>query len=154
MNLLDKNITQIVSEIVEKKGFFLIDLIIRGTSSKKVIEVFIDGAGDISAEDCADVSREIDAELETLPDVGSDYRLDVSSPGVDKPLKFLKQFPKHVNRKFDVSYMSGDETKTLTGKLLRVDGEDLVFSLNNNEVKINFNNIKKAKVIISFFPKG
>ncbi len=150
MNLLDQNIVQIVSEIVERKGFFLIDLVIRGTSSKKVIEVFIDGASDVTAEDCANLSREIDAELETLPDMGSDYRLDVSSPGVDKPLKFLKQFPKHVNRKFDVSYKSGDETKTLTGRLLRVDGEDLIFSSNNNEVKINFNNIKKAKVIISF----
>ncbi len=150
MNFLDSNIAQVVSEIVERKGFFLIDLILRGTSSKRVIEVFIDSSRDVSAEDCANISREINAELETLPEIGSDYRLDVSSPGVDKPLKFLKQFPKHVNRKFDVSYLSGYETKTLTGKLLRVDGEDLVFSSGNNEIKINFNNIKKAKVVISF----
>ena len=78
------------------------------------------------------------------------YRLDVSSPGTDKPLKFLSQFPKHINRKFEVSYTSNDETKKLSGKLIKVEGDTLVFLSNQNEISINFNNIKKAKVIVSF----
>ena len=77
-------------------------------------------------------------------------RLDVSSPGTDKPLKFLAQYPKHINRKFDVSYISDDETKKLTGKLIKVEGDILVFLSNQNEISVNFNNIKKAKVLVSF----
>jgi len=150
MNLLDENIKEIVSKIVERNGFFLIDLILRGTEHKRVIEVFIDGEKDISAEDCATVSREIDSELKDLLIKHPDYRLDVSSPGIDRPLKFLKQYIKHVNRKFDISYRSGEEIKKLSGKLASIDGDYLTFISNNKEVIINFNNIVKANVIVSF----
>ena len=151
MNLGEVNITQKIAEIVERKGFFPIEIIVRGTPSKRVIEVFIDGEKDISAEDCADVSREISSEFENIPAVGNDYRLDVSSPGVDKPLKFLKQYPKHINRNFEVSYKLKDDTKKFSGKLIKVDDQDLTFlTRENSEVKINFNNIKKARVVVSF----
>ena len=150
MNSIEKNIARVIKEVVEKKRFILIESIIRGTNSKRVFEVFIDGEKDISAKDCADTSREIDSGLEIILGVNANYRLDVSSPGIDKPLKFLKQYPKHVNRKFELSYQEGDETKKINAKLLKVDGEDLFFSSKNNEVKINFSQIKNAKVTVSF----
>jgi len=150
MNSIEKNIARVIKEVVEKKRFILIESIIRGTNSKRVFEVFIDGEKDISAKDCADTSREIDSGLEIILGVNANYRLDVSSPGIDKPLKFLKQYPKHVNRKFELSYQEGDETKKINAKLLKVDGEDLFFSSQNNEVKINFSQIKNAKVTVSF----
>jgi ribosome maturation factor RimP len=151
MNLGETNITQKIAEIVERKGFFPVEIIVRGTPSKRVMEVFIDGEKDISAKDCADVSREINSELENLPAAGNDYRLDVSSPGVDKSLKFLKQYPKHINRNFEVSYKLSNDTKKLTGKLIKVENQDLTFlTKDNKEIIINFNNIKKAMVIISF----
>ena len=151
MNLNEANIAQKIAEIVERKGFFPVEVIIRGTPSKRVIEVFIDGEKDVTADDCANVSREINSEFENLPEAGNDYRLDVSSPGVDKPLKFLKQYPKHIKRNFEVLYKSGEETKKISGKLIDVEKEDLTFLCKNiGEVKINFNNIKKAKVTVSF----
>ncbi len=150
MSLIDENIKEIVRKAVEDKQFLLIDLVIRGSEQKKVIEVFIDGERNISAEDCANVSQDIDSQLKILLAKNPDYRLDVSSPGVDRPLKFLSQFRKHINRKFDVSYKSGDEIKNLTGKLAAIDGDYLTFLVNNKEVIINFNNIIKAKVLISF----
>ena len=78
------------------------------------------------------------------------YRLDVSTPGVDRPLKFLKQFPKHINRNFEVTYKAGDEARTITGKLLSVEREELTFLSDKKEVLIEFKNITTAKVIISF----
>ena len=150
MNLLDENIKEIVSKAVKRNGFFLIELILRGTEHKRVIEVFIDGEKDISADDCAAVSREIESQLKDLLAKHPDFRLDVSSPGIDRPLKYLKQYLKHVNRKFDISYRSGEEIKKLSGKLASIDGDYLTFISNNKEVIINFNNIVKANVIVSF----
>lgn len=150
MSSIDENIKEIVTKAVEDKQFLLIDLVIRGSEQRKVIEVFIDGERNISAEDCANVSQDIDSQLKLLLAKNPDYRLDVSSPGVDRPLKFLSQFRKHINRKFDVSYKSDDEIKNLTGKLAAIDGDYLTFLVNNKEVIINFNNIIKAKVLISF----
>ncbi len=157
MNLFEENIKEIAKIAAEKCGFFLIDTVFRGKKGNRIIEVYIDSEANISADDCAKVSLDIDFHLGNIPDIGSNYRLDVSSPGVDRSLKFLKQYPKHINRKFDVTYMFGDETKKISGKLIRINGEDLIFSNNSippyeagGETIINFNNIINAKVIVSF----
>ncbi len=149
MNLLIEKIHNTALEAAGRNGFFLIDLIVRGNDKNRVIEVFIDGETIVSADDCAKVSREINSELEDDPSLGS-YRLDVSSPGVDRPLKYLKQYPKHVDRKFDITYTDGDSKKKTTAVLKKIDGDDMTFFSNNNEFKVNFNNNLKAKVIISF----
>lgn len=150
MSLLHENIKEIVTKAVEKNGFLLIDLILRGTEHNRVIEVYFDGEKDVSADDCASVSREIDSHLKDLLVKHPDFRLDVSSPGIDRPLKFLKQYHKHVNRKFDISYASDEEIKKLSGKLAAIEGDYLTFISNNKEVIINFNNIVKANVIVGF----
>lgn len=151
MNLLKKNIEEIVSAIVEKNNFFLIDTIVRGTINKPVIEVFIDGEKNVSAADCAKINREINSEIEEKSLINSKYRLDVSSPGTDRPLIYLKQFPKNINRMFEVSYKENNETKKLTGKLTAVNNSELTFlTKKQNQVIINFNNIEKAMVILSF----
>jgi len=150
MNTLEKKIYKIAAETAEKNGLFLIELNIRGDLKRRVIEIFIDGEINITADDCASISRQIDQQLETLQDMRSIYRLDVSSPGVDRPIKYLKQFPKHLNRKFEVTYSSESGTKTTTGVLTAIEGEELSFLANKQLTVINFNNIIKAKVIISF----
>ena len=150
MNIFDEKIKVIANSVVEKNGFFLIDFVLRGNEKNRVIEIFIDGEKNISAEDCANISREINTEIETQNLNESNYRLDVSSPGIDRPLLYLKQYPKHLNRKFDISYNQNNETKKLTGKLVDVSGKDLTFLSDNKQIIINFNNIKKAKVIASF----
>jgi ribosome maturation factor RimP len=150
MNLEEKNINNIANEILKEKNFFMVDFIFRGNPNERTIEIFIDSEKNVTAEDLAEINRLINSKIEENNLLSSGYRLDVSSPGTERPLVFLKQFPKHINRKFDVSYKSNDETKKLSGKLIRVEGENLFFLSNQNEISINFNNIKKAKVIVSF----
>ncbi|MGE5435951.1 MAG: ribosome maturation factor RimP [Syntrophothermus sp.] len=150
MNTLNEKIRSIALNTAEKNGFFLIDLIVRGSEQNRVFEIYIDGEKNVSAEDCALVSREINTELsEMLPN--AKYRLDVSSPGVERPLIYLKQYHKHINRKFEVDYKLGEQVIKMKGKLLNVDGENLTFETDKKqEVIVNFNNITKAIVIISF----
>lgn len=150
MNILEKNIYKIAEETAEKHGLFFVDLTIRGDRKRRIIEIYIDGEKNVTADDCALISRQIDEQLETLPELNSAYRLDVSSPGVDRPLKFLKQFPKNLNRKFEVSYKTEEGEKTLTAVLTAIEGDELHFLANKKQTVINFNNIIKAIVIISF----
>ncbi len=150
MNFKEQKIKDTAKEIVEKNNFFLIDLNFRGNPKQRVIEIFIDGEKNISAEDCAMVSREINKKIEEENLLESSYRLDVSSPGVDRPLIYLKQFPKHVNRNMEIIFEQEDQTKKIKAKLLNVEDENLVFQHNNNEIIINFNKIQKAKVLVSF----
>lgn len=150
MDIIKENIVRISNEIAERLNFFVIDIIFRGDNRKKIIEVFVDAEKNIDADNLAEISREINSVIEEQDIIQQAYRLDVSTPGVDRPLKFLKQFPKHINRNFEVTYKTGDETKTITGKLLSVEREDLTFLSDKKEVLIEFKNITTAKVIISF----
>jgi ribosome maturation factor RimP len=150
MDIIKENIVRISNEIAEKLNFFVIDITFRGDNRKKIIEVFVDAEKNIDADNLAEISREINSIIEEQDVIQQAYRLDVSTPGVDRPLKFLKQFPKHINRNFEVTYKTGDETRTITGKLLSVEREELTFLSDKKEVLIEFKNITTAKVIISF----
>jgi ribosome maturation factor RimP len=151
MNLSAENIKKITENVTNNSGYLLIDFLVRGYGKNTVIEIFIDGENFISADDCSKVSREINNRLSNLIQQEDNYRLDVSSPGVDKPLKFIQQFPKHLNKKFELSYKQETEIKKTVGKLTEVKDEILRFLLNNNEeLVLDFKDIIKAKVIISF----
>ncbi len=104
MNFFEKNIRELIEQVVGNKGFFLIDLVFRGDRSNRVLEVYMDAEHNVTAEDCAEISREINKRIDEEMVFESGYRLEVSSPGINRPLKFLKQFPKHTGRKFDISY--------------------------------------------------
>ena len=150
MDIIKENIVRISNEIAEKLNFFVIDITFRYDNRKKIIEVFVDAEKNIDADNLAEISREINSVIEDQDIIQQAYRLDVSTPGVDRPLKFLKQFPKHINRNFEVTYKTEDETRTITGKLLSVEREELIFLSDKKEVLIEFKNITTAKVIISF----
>ena len=150
MDIIKENIVRISNEIAEKLNFFVIDINFRGDNRKKIIELFVDAEKNIDADNLAEISREINSIIEDQDIIQQAYRLDVSTPGVDRPLKFLKQFPKHINRNFEVTYKTEDETRTITGKLLSVEREELTFLSDKKEVLIEFKNITTAKVIISF----
>ncbi len=154
MNLPEKNIEEISKKIIEENGFFLIDFVVRGNTNNRVFEIFIDGEKNISADDCAKVSREVNKAIEDNQLISSSYRLDVSSPGVDRPLIYLKQYPKHIGRKLEVSYIQNDSAKKNIGILKNIEADNLFFEVNKHDLIINFNNIKKAKVILSFSLKG
>jgi len=145
-----QRIIKLIEEIVSANGFIPIDIVFRGDQHLPVIEVYIDGEKGITTVECAMISRAINDEFETLNLIDSGYRLDVSSPGVERPLKFLAQYIKHINRKFEISYTDSEGEKKLTGKLIGIDGENLFFAEKNSEYKIKFNNITKANVLISF----
>lgn len=152
MNFLEENIRKIAEESASKYGFFLIDVIVRGTARNPVIEIYVDGEGIVSVDDCAKISRDINTKIEETDLKESDYRLDVSSPGVERPLKFLKQYTKHLNRKFEITYKLNNIKTRLTGQLINIEGDKLFFidSKTKKETIINFNDILKANVLISF----
>lgn len=149
-NMEKQQIFNRFEEIVRAQGFVLIDLVMRGDNHLRIIEVYIDNEKGITTVDCANVSRMLNEIIESEKLIDSQYRLDVSSPGVERPLKFLVQYGKHINRKLEIEFKEAEEIKKLNAKLIRIEGEDLFFTEKNSEYKINFNNIIKAKVLISF----
>ena len=167
MNYLQQNIIQIAEQTAEKLGFLLVDVSLKGDNRNRIVEVFIDSRNGVSVGNCAEMSREMASVLDSADLITSKYRLDVSSPGVERPLKYMDQYFKHLERKFEVEFAlpfkieqtgtetsggpnTAEEIRKITGKLVKIDGDTLTFKVNNEEVPVNFNTIKTAKVLISF----
>ncbi|MFA3782484.1 ribosome maturation factor RimP [Melioribacteraceae bacterium 4301-Me] len=145
-----QDLLQKFEAVVNSLNYLFIDLRVRGDSKLKIIELFVDNEKGITSEDCTIISKEIKATIEKYGLIESDYRLDVSSPGVDRPLKYLEQYKKHLNRKFELEYMENEQLHDFVGRLINITGNQLSFSNKQGEIKINFDNIKKARVLISF----
>lgn len=151
MNHFNKNIVEIARESAEKLGFLLIDVSFRGDERNRIIEIYIDSETGITTEDCARLSDEINTILDEKNIISSNYRLDVSSPGVDRPLKYLAQYSKHQNRKFEIVYSINEDSQTkAVGRLDHIEDNVLYFNINNVLTPIGFEKIKSAKVLISF----
>ena len=147
---MKNEVKYLAKEIAEENGFLLISSITKGSNKNPQFEIFIDSEEGISADDCAKFSRSLKKRLEEGEIGELDYKLVVSSPGIDEPLKHLVQFKKHVGREFKISFEEGDKVLSIESKLIKIEGEDLLFSFKNEEIEINFNKIKKAKVKVSF----
>jgi len=142
-----------VAGIVEKNlstDLFLVDVIIKGKNIGKKVIVLVDGDKGVSIDQCAKISRSISDEFEQTELIDGAYKLEVSSPGLDYPIKMKRQFVKNVGRNLDVE--KADESR-LQGKLIDV-GDSIVLEVSEKKqvtkVEIPIENIKKANVLVSF----
>jgi ribosome maturation factor RimP len=117
------------------------------------ITVIVDGDAGITIDDCANLSRALgDAMHEG--NVLEDYNLEVTTPGIDQPLKLLRQYPKHIGRNLKIELK---EKEIVRGKLQQVESNNIVIEEETknkkgekNIRKIEFNQIDKTFVQISF----
>lgn len=148
MDIDKRKLEQSLAKIVEENGYLLIDLAIQNRKGGKVIEVFVDNETGITVDDCAKLSRILNDNIKALGLSEIVNRLDVSSPGIDRELKYLIQFKKHINRYFKVNYVENETIVEKELQLKKIEDEKLTFLLDKKEIEINYKDIKKAKVII------
>jgi ribosome maturation factor RimP len=100
-----------LSDYLENAGLFLVDV---NVLLNNKIEIFADGKTNITIDQCAAISRHIENYLESNGYVGDKYTLEVSSPGMDQPLKVTSQFEKQKGKMVDVVLKNGNK---ITGTL-------------------------------------
>ena len=149
-----KSIEELVGNIIEgDSDVFLVSTRIKPTNNFKI---YLDADSGLSIDKCIRINRALYKTIEEqgwYPD--GNFSLEVSSPGVDEPLKMLRQYKKNVGRKLEVVFT--DDAKQ-EGKLISVDdnGIQLEYTEGKNKKavthlkEIAFSDIKQATVIISF----
>jgi len=114
---------RLIATLVEALGFELFELRIGGTRSRPTVQVRIDrlDGGSVTVDDCAVVSRAVEAKLDEDGSLGDRYTLEVSSPGLERPLRNAADWHRFVGRRASVS------SPALNGReeveILAVDGE-------------------------------
>ena len=109
----------------------------------------------VGIEDCEAVSREVSAQLDVEDPITGNYTLEVSSPGIDRPLFGAAQFARFVGESAKVTLqLPQDGRRRLQGSILRVEGETIVFSVDSAEFAVDVNNIEKARLVPDWVALG
>lgn len=148
-----------IRQIIEKKAlkddFFIVDISVK---SNNKIQIFIDNGQGITIGQCAEVSKHVEHILLTKD---LNFELEVSSPGLDFPLRVPEQYEKYIGKKIAVTYNNGNKIAGLlvkaTDDFIEIEKEEKVAvpgrkkkEIQLKEVKILFQDIKTTKVFISF----
>ncbi|MBL7863344.1 MAG: ribosome maturation factor RimP [Cyclobacteriaceae bacterium] len=137
-----------------KPGHFLVEVIASAKNLSK-ITVVIDGDNGVTIDDCGELSRSLSSRLDEMDFGTSRYVLEVTTPGVDHPLKLQRQYVKNVGRGLKVQRR---DKSLVSGKLDRADAAGVVLKqeikegkkVSEREIVIPFNDIEKAFVMVSF----
>ena len=114
------------------------------------IRVVIDAERPVTLDDTTNLSKKLrnDDELDIrFPD---GYRLEVTTPGLDKTLESPFQFRKNIDRELKVTFSNGDDTQTITGTLIDANDTCVNIMESGQEFSLGYDQINSAKVLISF----
>lgn len=115
---------------------------------RSLLRVYIDRPAGITVEDCSKVSRQISALLDVEDPIQGHYTLEVSSPGLDRPLFEIEHFVKYVGRKVKLRLLVPIENqRNMVGVLTGVEGMNIHLSLDGRMIEVPFSTIEKAKLI-------
>jgi ribosome maturation factor RimP len=146
-----EEITPVVERKLEAMGLELYDLKYHRAGRHSVLRVYIDKADGVTVGDCERASRELSVLLDVEEFSQAPYTLEVSSPGVDRPLRYERDFRRAVGREVTVELFEPRlEKKRLEGRVLSCEDGMVVLETQRGEVPVRLENVKSGKVELRF----
>lgn len=143
----DQQITDMLRNTVEALGFELWGVEYLSQGRHSLLRIYIDAENGITVDDCANVSEQVSAVLDVEDPITGEYTLEVSSPGMDRLLFALDQYPGYVGEILDVKLRSAFEgRRKFKGRLTGVEGDDIVLQVDDHEYLLPHGSIEKARV--------
>lgn len=151
MATLEQNLQEMLQGAVENLGCELWGIECQRAGRFMTVRLFIDKEGGVTVDDCADVSRQVSAILDVEDPIADKYNLEVSSPGLDRPLFTLPQFERYIGQDIAVNLrIPVMERRKWQGKLERIENDMVTLIVDGQEQVLVFGNIQKANVVAKF----
>ena len=151
MATLEQNLQEMLQGAVEDLGCELWGIECQRAGRFMTVRLFIDKEGGVTVDDCADVSRQVSAILDVEDPIADKYNLEVSSPGLDRPLFTLQQFERYIGQDIIVHLrIPAMERRKWQGKLERIENDMVILIVDGQEQVLVFGNIQKANVVAKF----
>ena len=151
---IDQKITELVEPVLEDMGFELVNVEYLSKHGKWVLILYIDKEGGVSIDDCARVSGEMGDLIEVKDIIDHEYVLEVSSPGLDRPLKKEKDFIHSLEKKIKVRMLSPiGGRRNFTGVLKHFEGGNIYIELDGGPVILPWAGVEKANLVYEFSQK-
>ena len=149
-----RELRQRAERIVAAAGLELVELSLRGSSRRRVLRLDVDriGPAGVGLKDCQRITKELAEDLEQSELLSSGYVLEVSSPGVDRPIRSVDDFRRNVGRRVIVTTVEPVQGRiSFRGTLLGSDGDCLELAEDGeNVVRIPLDRIEKAHQDVTF----
>jgi ribosome maturation factor RimP len=141
-------LTQLLKPLVEDLGYEFVGLEYGGQPSNALLRIYIDCEQGVDLDDCSRVSAEVAALLDVEDPIAGHYNLEISSPGLDRPLFTPEHYVKFAGAEVKLTVFAPVEgRRKFKGRILTVAGDELRMEQDGAEVALNFNNIAKARLV-------
>jgi ribosome maturation factor RimP len=144
-----EQIRELVEPLLEEEGVELVDLELKGSPGRLILRIFIDEEGGITIDRCTEISRKLSDLLDRKDPIPGRYTLEVSSPGVDRPLVQPRDFRRNVGREVRVEYRDGEVTRSLTGRIMAA-ADDLELEVRGERIHLQWSDVIRAKIQLRF----
>jgi len=147
---IDRRLAEIVKPVIEDMGFELVRLRLMGGQTKTLQIMAERPDGGIEVDECADISNAVSAVLDVEDPVTDAYTLEVSSPGIDRPLTRLKDFDtfEGYEAKVETAELI-DGRKRFKGTLAGIEGDDVLINIEEGTVGLHFDWLADAKLVLT-----
>ena len=139
-------IEKLAQQVCDDLDFFLVEIRIRGDRRQPIFEIFADTEKGITLKECETLTRELQDRIDMAGDFTENYRLNVSSPGLDRPLVKDYEFMRNMGQQLIIRFQSAENIIEKTGELAGVDDTSLQLLISGTLVTICRADIKEAKV--------
>lgn len=145
-------IQEIISKILEEEGFELVDLQFKRAKGRHLLKIFIDHDRGINIDDCENISNRVSEFIDSYDFIPGPYVLEVSSPGLDRPLKSERDYIRNIGYRVKIIFKTENHKKeTIIGRIDSFKDKILILEDGNNRVHtIAFASILEGKLIIDF----
>lgn len=141
----------LIEPAVEGLGYELAGIEYLAQGRNSVLRVYIDHEDGILVEDCANVSHQVSGLLDVEDPIKGNYSLEVSSPGVDRPIFTLEQFIRFTGAEVQIRLNTPvNERRKLTGLIKQVDGDTVIIEMDDQEYRLSLDDIDTARLVPAF----
>jgi len=147
---IDRRLAQIVQPVIEGMGFELVRVRLMGGEHKTVQLMVQRPDGGIDVDECAQISTAVSAVLDVEDPIADNYSLEVSSPGIDRPLTRLKDFDDWQGHeaKLETTEMI-DGQRRFKGQLAGIEGDDVLITIPQGTIGLKFDWLSDAKLVLT-----
>lgn len=146
MDYIKNRVLKLATQVADEEGVEIFDIELLG-KGKLLLRVIIDKEGSITLDDCERFSRSLEAILDVEDLIPVSYTLEVSSPGLDRPLKEMKDFERSTGKLARIVTMEKIENQNFfIGRILEVSSGFVRLLVNEREIDIPLEKISKARL--------
>ncbi|MFD0965443.1 ribosome maturation factor RimP [Seminibacterium arietis] len=151
MATLEEKLQTLLQSSVEDLGCELWGIELQRSGRFVTLRLYIDKEGGVGIEDCADVSRQVSAVLDVEDPITDKYNLEVSSPGLARPLFTLEQYSRFIGEDIALHLrIPVADRRKWQGKLDKIENDMLTMTVDGQQQVFIFNNIQKANIVPKF----